>query len=95
MTFSNKNRSRSRHKKSTPQHVNTSIRKCFQKDSYGLSFLDYENMMCHDRRHKKSGGGSRINTHQINQPLRWNEVTEDAHWYAHGNASVVANNARN
>lgn len=39
--------------------------------------------------HKK-GTGSRINTYQINNPLRWNEVTETAHWYGHGNASVVA-----
>ena len=38
--------------------------------------------------------GSRINTHQINNPLRWNEVTETAHWYGKGNASVVASNIR-
>lgn len=41
-------------------------------------------------RHKK-GTGSRINTNQINESLRWNEVTEIAHWYGKGNASVVGN----
>ena len=43
--------------------------------------------------HKK-GNGSRINTHQINQQLRWREVTEVAHWYGKGNASVVANSIK-
>ena len=42
-------------------------------------------------RHKK-GNGSRINNRQINQPLRWNEVTETAHWFGQGNASVIASN---
>lgn len=41
-------------------------------------------------RHKK-GTGSRINTSQINESLRWNEVTEIAHWYGKGNASIVGN----
>lgn len=44
-------------------------------------------------RHKK-GTGSRINTNQINESLRWNEVTEIAHWYGKGNASVIANGIR-
>ena len=44
-------------------------------------------------RHKK-GTGSRINTNQINNPLRWNEVTVEAHWLGKGNASVVANGIR-
>lgn len=58
-----------------------------------LSFDDCQNMMKSYALHKK-GTGSRINTHQINNPLRWNEVTETAHWYGHGNASVVASNIR-
>lgn len=48
-----------------------------------------KNLMKHDRRHK-SGSGSRIYTNQINNPLRWNEVTELAHWEGRGAASVVA-----
>lgn len=43
---------------------------------------------------RKKGTGSRINTHQINNPLQWREVTEDAHWAFSGNASVVANAIR-
>ena len=35
-----------------------------------------------------------MNTHQINQPLKWREVTEYAHWQGNGNASVVASNIR-
>lgn len=58
-----------------------------------LSFSELQNMMKHDR-YLKKGSGSRINTHQINGPLKWNEVTEIAHWYGHGNASVVATNIR-
>ena len=58
-----------------------------------LSFNDCKNMMKSYALHKK-GTGSRINTYQINNPLRWNEITEDAHWYGHGNASVVASNIR-
>lgn len=54
-----------------------------------LRHKDYSNLMKANTRHKK-GSGSRINTHQINQPLRWNEVTELAHWNGKGNASVVA-----
>ena len=52
-----------------------------------------EMLMRHSARHKK-GSGSRINSHQINPVLRWNEVTEEAHWFAKGNASVVASNIR-
>jgi len=58
-----------------------------------LSFDDCQSMMKSYALHKK-GTGSRINTYQINNPLRWNEVTETAHWYGHGNASVVASNIR-
>ena len=58
-----------------------------------LSFDSCKNMMKTYARHKK-GTGSRINTHQINNPLEWNEITEDAHWYGKGNASVVANGMR-
>ena len=58
-----------------------------------LSFDDCQNMMKSYALHKK-GTGSRINTYQINSPLHWNEVTETAHWYGHGNASVVASNIR-
>lgn len=58
-----------------------------------LSFDDCKDMMKTYSLHKK-GNGSRINTHQINQPLRWNEVTEIAHWHGKGNASVVASNIR-
>lgn len=53
--------------------------------------INYVELMKHDRRHKK-GSGSRIYTNQINGPLKWNEVTEAAHWFGHGNASVVASN---
>lgn len=42
----------------------------------------------------KKGNGSRINTHQINSVLKWNEVTELAHWTGKGNASVMACNIR-
>lgn len=56
-----------------------------------ITFDDCRNLMKADARHKK-GTGSRINTNQINNPLRWNEVTEIAHWYGKGNASVVASN---
>ena len=56
-----------------------------------LSCDDCQNMMKSYALHKK-GTGSRINTYQINSPLHWNEVTETAHWYGHGNASVVASN---
>lgn len=59
-----------------------------------ITFDNCKNMMKANCLHKK-GTGSRINTHQINNPLRWNEVTEDAHWYGKGNASVVASNIRN
>ena len=52
-----------------------------------------ESLMKNNSLHKK-GTGSRINTHQINQPLRWNEGTEIAHWHGKGNASVVASNIR-
>ena len=62
-------------------------------DRENLRKNDYANLMKHDSLHKK-GSGSRINTHQINQPLRWREVTEIAHWYGKGNASVVASNIR-
>ena len=58
-----------------------------------ISHKDCENMMRTYTRHKKGNGG-RINTYQINQPLRWNEVTEIAHWHGKGNASVVACNIR-
>lgn len=58
-----------------------------------MSFKDYENLMKTYSTHKK-GSGCRINTHQINAPLKWNEITEIAHWYGKGNASVVANNIR-
>lgn len=55
-----------------------------------MSFHDVEMLM---KTHivRKKGTGSRLNTNQINQPLHWNEVTELAHWWGHGNASVVAN----
>ena len=62
-------------------------------DRENLSHDTVEDMMKTYSRHKK-GNGSRINTNQINQPLRWNEVTEEAHWYGKGNASVVASNIR-
>ena len=58
-----------------------------------LSFDDVRNLMKANARHKK-GSGSRIHTNQINGVLKWNEVTEDAHWHGHGNASVVAANIR-
>lgn len=58
-----------------------------------ITLDDCENMMKTYSLHKK-GTGSRINTHQINNPLQWKEVTEDAHWYGKGNASVVASNIR-
>lgn len=58
-----------------------------------ISFDDAKNLMRHDRLHKK-GSGSRINNHSINPPLKWNEITEIAHWYGKGNASVVACNIR-
>ncbi len=51
--------------------------------------VDFSELMKTYSLHKK-GSGSRINTNQINQPLRWNEVTEIAHWYGKGNASIVA-----
>ena len=56
-----------------------------------ITFKDCESMMQTYTRKKKSSGG-RINTHQINTPLKWNEVTEIAHWHGKGNASVVACN---
>ena len=62
-------------------------------DKENLRHKDYENLMKHDSLHKK-GTGCRINTHQINQPLEWREVTEYAHWHGKGNASVVASNIR-
>ena len=55
--------------------------------------VDYAQLMKTYSCHKK-GTGSRINTRQINNPLQWNEVTEDAHWFGKGNASVVGNNCR-
>ena len=58
-----------------------------------LFFDDVRNLMKANARHKK-GSGSRIHTNQINGVLKWNEVTEDAHWHGHGNASVVAANIR-
>lgn len=58
-----------------------------------LSFEECKEMMKSYALHK-NGTGSRINTHQINNPLQWNEVTEYAHWYGKGNASVVANGMR-
>lgn len=57
------------------------------------SFKDVEQLMKTYSLHKK-GTGSRINTNQINNPLKWNEVTQEAHWYGHGNASIVANGCR-
>lgn len=59
-----------------------------------LTETELKNMMSHDRRHKGGSGASRINNNQINNPLQWNEVTELAHWYGKGNASVVACNIR-
>lgn len=57
--------------------------------------VDYANLMKHDRRHKNGSGGARlINDAQINAPLKWQEVTEEAHWAFSGNASVVASNIR-
>ena len=58
-----------------------------------ITHKDCENMMKTYSMHKK-GTGSRINTHQINPALKWNEITEIAHWYGKGNASVVACNIR-
>lgn len=55
--------------------------------------VDYAQLMRTYSCHKK-GTGSRINTRQINNPLQWNEVTEDAHWFGKGNASVIGNNCR-
>lgn len=55
--------------------------------------VNYAQLMRTYSQHKK-GTGSRINTRQINNPLQWREVTENAHWTAQGNASVVANNMR-
>ena len=49
-------------------------------------------LMKTNSRHKKGTGG-RINTHQINNPLQWREVTELGHW-ANCPASVVGNNIR-
>ena len=54
-----------------------------------LTFKDCKSMMKSPCLHKK-GTGSRLNTYQINAPLKWNEVTEIAHWNGKGNASVVA-----
>lgn len=62
-----------------------------QKEAFSENQI--KNMMKHDR-YLKKGSGSRIYTNQINNPLRWNEVTELAHWYGKGNASVVASNIR-
>ena len=46
-------------------------------------------MMCarHDETFcfAQKGSGSRIITYQINPPLKWNEVTELAHWEGKGN----------
>lgn len=55
-----------------------------------ITFTDCQNLMKANAHHKK-GSGSRICTNQINNPLRWNEITELAHWYGKGNASVVGN----
>lgn len=63
------------------------------KNANYMSFRTVENMMRHDRLHKK-GSGQRICTNQLNPPLRWKEVTEVAHWFGKGNASVVASNIR-
>lgn len=62
-------------------------------DKENMCHEDYSELMKTYSRHKK-GSGCRINTHQINQPLRWNEVTELAHWHGKGNASIVACNIR-
>lgn len=62
-------------------------------DKADLTFDNVRNMMKHSALHKK-GSGARINTHQINPPLQWNEVTELAHWEGKGNASVIASNIR-
>lgn len=59
-------------------------------DRENLKHENYAELMKTYSRHKKGSGG-RINTHQINQPLHWNEVTELAHWNGKGNASMVAN----
>lgn len=58
-----------------------------------LSFDSCKSMMKTYALHKK-GTGSRINTHQINNPLEWNEVTEEAHWYGKGNAGWTVSNIR-
>lgn len=58
-----------------------------------ITFEDTRGMMKHYSLHKK-GSGARICTNQINPVLRWNEVTETAHWYGKGNASVVASNIK-
>lgn len=52
-----------------------------------------EDLMKASRKHKK-GSGQREHRYQVNNPLQWNEVTEIAHWYGKGNASVVACNIR-
>lgn len=62
-------------------------------DKADLTFDDVRGMMKHSALHKK-GSGSRINTYQINPPLKWNEVTELAHWEGKGNASRFANDIR-
>jgi hypothetical protein len=62
-------------------------------DKDNLNEKTITHMMKHYSRKKKSQG-TRINTNQINQPLRWNEVTEEAHWACQGNCSVVANAIR-
>ena len=54
-----------------------------------ITLEDCHNLMKANTCHKK-GSGSRINTNQINNPLRWREVTELGHW-AGRPASVVAN----
>lgn len=54
-----------------------------------ITLEDCHNLMKTNTCHKK-GSGSRINTNQINNPLRWREVTELGHW-AGRPASVVAN----
>ena len=54
-----------------------------------ITFDNCQQLMKANARHKK-GSGSRINTNQINNPLRWREVTELGHWIGRP-ASVVAN----
>lgn len=56
---------------------------------------NYERMMSHARKKKNGSGGVRlINDAQINPPMKWREVTEEAHWAFSGNASIVASNCR-